>query len=138
LTPELISAAEKKLKVKLPAAYIEVLQVTNGGDCKEQFSTIDGQEVELTGLAGILDEESEDGILAQNELAHDEWEVPKWLIPFSVNDGHVWMCFDYRKPAARSSGDVPIVSVQDDEVTEISADFDTFVEKLLAGGGEDD
>lgn len=126
-----IQMAEAKLKVTLPASYIELLKQQNGGRFihnaypAPQHEKFDEPFIEVEYIDGI----DEDSSILESEELCEEWEMPKGLVLFH-GDGHTWLAFDYR----HTSANPPIVYVDNHEETsqvfEIAKSFDEFLENL--------
>ena len=85
LTPEMIQTAESQLGYRLPAAYIELMYLQNGGGLRCAY-TKDNSNYKIMGIGP-----NEDSI-TNNEFLP---KVPKGLIPFDGVCEFV-LCFDYR------------------------------------------
>ncbi len=95
--------------MRLPAAYLHLVRVCNGGLFAPNIVQWVTGNVELEGIAPL------DKLLDNYTTAHGEWGVPEWLIPLG-GDGHGWVCLDYRAPATRTTGEnVPVVSCYQDD-----------------------
>lgn len=137
LTDDIIRSVQKHLQVRLPASYLHFCRILNGAFFLPHIvGWLGGGNVELQGVCCIAqkgDRTTSDSLVVHYENSHEEWEAPKWLIPLG-GDGHGWVCFDYRKAAARKSGtNVPIVSIyQDDdwEPVKVAPDFESFLEYM--------
>jgi hypothetical protein len=128
LTEKMISDAERKLGVKLPAELIELLKLQNGGYTNgliyltTKATSWSDTHVPLEDLNGIV---ADTGIkTAQNildtEYMTEEWGLPDKQVLLSGN-GHSWITLDYRK------GDVPTVAWIDVESDE---DIQTSLKKF--------
>jgi hypothetical protein len=104
-----LKAAEKKLGVKLPAAYVAVLKVRNGGRLlltefkmkakPPKASTWSrSQTYSVPELPGVDPRRSES--LVDLYQTGKECGVNAGLDPFN-GGGHHWLCLDYRKCGAR-------------------------------------
>lgn len=132
LTDELVTLAEEKLGVELPASYIKLLREHNGGyimplacATTEDNSWADGDHVQIDHFYGIVPEE---GLLLTPYLLQ-EWDLPDGLVLFA-GDGHHWFAFDYRK----ADCDPPITYIEpDSDVDFVLADsFEAFLAQLFA------
>jgi hypothetical protein len=103
LEKEHVRQAEQLLGVVLPPAYLEVLEVQNGGYLYRKkirpaqrpvrfWGTASTYELEM--LCG-LDPDRWDSLPKLLEVARQEWDLPQGLVPFA-GDGHFWVCLDYR------------------------------------------
>ncbi|MFG6496123.1 SMI1/KNR4 family protein [Fictibacillus sp. UD] len=129
LTSEMIEAAEKKLKVKLPAAYVELMKVENGGELKRQKFVNDIFEdgfIEIEYLYGI-GKKSGEGILIDS-YTRKEWGLSNKFV-YLYGDSHNWIALDYR----RYTGDNPPVvylDVDTKEKVQIADNFTEFISRL--------
>jgi hypothetical protein len=134
LTDEMVSIAEEQLGVKLPAEYLALLRVQNGGDTHgfgfpmTQPTTWAIDHVPLIDMAGIVTDPSIS--TAQNildtGLMTEEWGLPPHQVLLS-GDGHWWITLDYRK------GDTPSVAwidVECGEDIQVSSTFAAFLDGL--------
>ena len=134
LTDEMVSIAEEQLGVKLPAEYLALLRVQNGG-CTHGFrfpmtqsTTWAKDHVPLNDMAGIVTDPSIR--TAQNILdtgyMTEEWGLPPRQALLS-GDGHWWITLDYRR------GDAPSVAWIDVECAEdiqVASTFPAFLDGL--------
>jgi len=115
LTDQTIAAAEKQLGYKLPAEYLDLLRVQNGGYIR--FKLPDMCHKQIAGIGPYFP-----------SLLRFNWdEVQEYvsfplrgLIPFD-GDGHWHLCFDYRRSAT-----VPQISYVDVECDRQSTIADSF------------
>lgn len=128
LTPECLQAAEKKLGVALPKAYIQLMQRQNGGvpvhqafPCKMPNSWAE-DHVPVQSIYGI----GKDGIL-QSDYFIQEWGLPKKVVLFS-GDGHSWLAMDYRK--AKSDPPIIFIDAEEEQIIELALDFTSFLNGL--------
>lgn len=104
-----LTRTEKALGVKLPAAYVEVLKVQNGGPLRlTQFkmkrkppkgTTWSRSQTYRVGELPGIHPTHHDSLTARGQNAA-EWGVDAGLIPLD-GDGHYWVCLDYRKSGPR-------------------------------------
>lgn len=129
LSSELVEAAEKKLKVSLPPAYIELLKEQNGGELKlKKFvsNVFEGGFIKIDYLNGIGQKGGE-GILIDSYIRR-EWGLSNKFV-YLHGDSHNWIALDYR----RYLGDNPPVVYLDTDTKEkirIAEDFSDFISKL--------
>jgi hypothetical protein len=134
LTDEMVSSAEEQLGVRLPAEYLALLRLQNGGYTHgfgfpmTQPTTWAKDHVPLNDLSGIVTDPSIR--TAQNILdtgyMTEEWGLPPRQVLLS-GDGHWWITLDYR------SGDSPSVAWIDVECSEdiqVAPTFRAFLEGL--------
>ena len=132
LTPADVERAQTELGVRLPRAYLELLEVQNGGYVAREFDAFPTDaptswaedHVWLRTLAGI------------GPVAHwpslttgpAAWRVPPGTVPFS-GDGHYAIVLDYRDGRTE-----PAVGWLDTEARQdlaLAPDFLAFVEALV-------
>lgn len=127
-----IEKAEKELGVSLPADFIDLMKISNGGYVNYDkrafpvdFSLESGDVfIEVEEIMGI----DKEGILLSEYLA-EEWDLPEDIILFS-GSGHAWIGFNY------DGQDIPnIVYVEPDDgdgnnFHVIAETFTDFVSKL--------
>jgi hypothetical protein len=139
LTDAMVARAEEQLGVELPAAYLSLLRIQNGGYTSDAFRAHPAPEptswaadhVVFDSMFGIGD--SDQGVLRTPYLLN-EWGMPEGLV-LLTGDGHWWIALDYRQSGSASP---PSLVWYDNEVGEdiqLAPDFTSFVEGLRS---EDD
>ena len=144
VTPERIAQVEAALGYPLPASYIALMTLHNGGSLNRyiyRYSEEDGGESELLvrGISGI-------GFDGDSTLCGacgsrfwedpDNWGYPPIGIYFAEEDsGHGLFALDYRNLPA--DDEPPVVNIYHDSmtITRIAANFAEFVRRL---SGDDD
>ena len=134
LTDVMVARAREVLGVELPAPYLTLLRVQNGGYTSNAFhahaapgpTSWASDHVPFDSMLGIG--EHNEGIL-QTPYLREEWGMPDGLV-LLTGDGHWWIALDYR-----SSGSIgpPFVVWFDNEADEdirLAGDFETFVRGL--------
>ena len=130
LTNADVVAAENRLNVKFPPAYVNMVLEQNGGMIvRNAFPAPDHPNftepfVEVDYIYGIG---SNTGLF-DSVYFQQEWGLPDGLLLFN-GDGHAWLAFDYRKVAV----DPPIVYVDnhdDAKIIKLANDFDSFINQL--------
>ncbi len=103
LTDEMVAEAERQLGVKLPAKYLALLRIQNGGYTHgfgypmSRPTTWAEDHVPLDELFGIVtdsDHRTPQNIL-QTAYMTEEWGLPPRQV-LLTGDGHWWMTLDYR------------------------------------------
>ncbi|GIN19414.1 SMI1/KNR4 family protein [Siminovitchia fordii] len=133
-TDEKLEQVEKKLGVKLPVAYVELMKKQNGGTLSyNEFHSnkVPDGEVYIHSIKGI---DAEDGI-GESDYLVEEWEIEKGFVIFA-GDGHEWFAFDYRE----YKGDNPCVFyiVDEGKPKKVAEDFERFLKKLKKSEFVDD
>ncbi|MCY9846365.1 SMI1/KNR4 family protein [Vibrio caribbeanicus] len=135
-------AVEKKLGVKLPASYIDLMKVWNGCYFEDEYQVPIENDVPqelsyylgdgfwaLSSIAGLsLDESNDSGILYTSSSA-SEWGVPNGVIAF-CGDGHTWLALDYRN---EKLDEPSVIFIESDDLNSfvISNNFIDFLKKLI-------
>ncbi|MDG5471325.1 SMI1/KNR4 family protein [Jeotgalibacillus sp. ET6] len=135
LTTKAIEKAEKMLKVKLPAAYIDLLKLQNGGMIIYNAFPVNVQTSwgeDYIHIEHILGVAEKDGIM-QSEYLIEEWGLPKGIVLFS-GDGHSWIAFDYRK----TNEEPPIIYIdtEREQIIELAPHFSEFLNGLFVENEE--
>ena len=144
LTRADVERAEAVLGLRLPAAYVELLGVQNGGYVADDFDAFPTEvptswaedHVWFETLAGIGPPGAWASVTESPGLIA-EWEMPAGLVLLS-GDGHYWIALDHR---GRPPDAEPSVTWYDNEVGEdipLAPDFRSFVEGLVPMAGFDD
>ena len=131
----MVAEMERRLGVKLPVEYIELLRIQNGGYTKgfgfpmSVKTTWADDHIPLHDLNGIvLDVGIETAPnLCDNTYVCEEWGLPPKQVLLS-GDGHYWITLDYRK------SEIPSVSWIDVECNEdipVASTFGVFLDGLL-------
>lgn len=135
LTPDIIAAAEHVLKVRLPAEYLDLLRIQNGG--YTELVLPNSVQGEIWGI-GAQYPTITDGSLKQRLTGHDD-EV--WmplgshlLIPFD-GDGHWYMCFDYRAAGPHAEPQVALVDIECALERVVADSFAHFMSLLVRNRG---
>jgi len=135
LTDQLLAKAEERLRVRLPAEYVELLRIQNGGPTTglafpmRVRTTWADDHVPMEGLAGIASNRFENPHynILQTEYITEEWGLPPKQI-LLTGDGHWWLTLDYRK------SDEPAVTWLDVECGEdivVAPTFRAFLHGLV-------
>lgn len=122
---ETIDLVERKLQLKLPKDYVNLMKIQNGGYLRRNLFKMNEEEIILDELFGISANEAE-GIL-RTIYMREEWGLPENIILLS-GDGHSWVFLDYRK-----NRELPSVSYVDLELGEdyvLAASFTDFIHAL--------
>lgn len=134
LTDEMIEIAEKKLNVKLPNSYINLLKVMNGGYTKGfafPMSHISwSNHILLDSLNGIvIDDYIETTLnIFETEYMTKEWGLPEKQV-LLCGDGHTWISLDYRESTNPS---VRYIDVESDEDILVAVSFEKFLEGFVS------
>jgi hypothetical protein len=128
-----VTALEEELGIRLPASFLDLLRIQNGGYVR--FDGVlreagDGAPTLYTvrSIGGISRSHS----LSVNAMAESaaNWEIPQGLVCFD-GDGHWWLGLDYRE--CGPDGEPPVVHIEsDDQRTEVVApNFERFLAGLV-------
>jgi len=135
LTDEIVQEAERQLGVRLPAEYLSLLRIQNGGytcgfghpmSCPTTWAD---DHVPLDSLAGIVidpNHRTAQNILKTAYLTQ-EWGLPPRQV-LLTGDGHWWISLDYR------AGEVPSVVwlyVDLGQDIQVAPSFAAFLDGLL-------
>lgn len=137
-----IASVEKRLGIKLPGSYLELMQTQNGGiPARTAFPTVEPtswaeDHVAIDGILGSGDSKmySLCGDLG-SKFMQDEWGYPNIGVYFGhcPSAGHDMICLDYRKSGARGEPQVVHVDQElDYRITFLAEDFRAFVKGLLS------
>ncbi len=136
LSDEMVRDAEQRLGVKLPAAYIDILKVQNGGYLRYDTypspvpTSWSRDHIGVDHIMGIGPGEAGD-ILATPYLV-EEWEMPKGIVLLS-GDGHTWVALDYRTCGPTGEPSVTWFDNEMEEEVALAPNFQTFVDGLVDG-----
>ncbi|MFI5912490.1 SMI1/KNR4 family protein [Dactylosporangium sp. NPDC051541] len=129
LTAAAVRRAEEQLRVTLPAAYLAMLEVQNGGSLRATWPGSPHRA--LAGIGPHFPSITRDEAWWRSPAEDDEMWVPPGadrLIPFD-GGGHWDLCLDYRGGAGEPA--VVMVDVDGEEETPIAPDFDAFLAGLV-------
>lgn len=137
LTDQAVENAEEKLKVKLPATYINLLKEQNGGSLVYNAfpsPVPTSWAVDHINIDHILGISEEEGILQSDYLIR-EWGLPENLVLFSGN-GHSWIAFDFRN----TKEDPPIIFIdtESEQLLELAPNFNAFLAGLYVQEDKDE
>jgi len=141
-TDEIIASAEKELGYKLPASYIELMKLHNGGmPLKTCFPTTQGtswaeDHAAITGIMGIGSTKTYSlcGTLGSKFMI-DEWGYPDTGIYICdcPSAGHDMVMLDYSKCGENGEPEVVHVDQESDyKKTFLAKDFETFIRGLVS------
>lgn len=135
LTDQLVRTAEDLLGYKLPAAYIELLSVQNGGLPRRRCFLVGGRRVEITGLYGVGGWYGIDNPDRGSLYMIGEWGYPSTgvVIAPTPSGGHEVIMLDYSK--CGPAGEPQVVRVETEsgrpDVTVLAPEFASFVAGLV-------
>jgi hypothetical protein len=141
LTPEGVHSAEELLGIKLPAEYIDLLQIQNGGYIRYKLylppvalSWVQ-RPVMVEYIHGIEREPgggvAESNILDSPRLVR-EWQLPDRLVLIG-GDAYNWIALDYRTSDSEGEPSVLSIDLETRATIELAPNFRTFVERLVDG-----
>ncbi|OAI51283.1 hypothetical protein AYO44_05120 [Planctomycetaceae bacterium SCGC AG-212-F19] len=135
LTDAMVAEAERQLGVRLPAEYLALLRVQNGGYTRGfgfpmgRRTTWAADHVPLHDLFGIVT--NPDHRTAQNILKtaymRREWGLPSRQA-LLTGEGHWWISLDYRSGAVPS---VVWLAIDSGEDIQVAPSFSAFLAGLL-------
>ncbi|MBR0581029.1 SMI1/KNR4 family protein [Bacillus altitudinis] len=131
-----ILKTEKKLGVKLPQEYKNLVLEQNGGylECNafptDRPTSWAEDHIQFDHLLGIGKKE---GILESDYLIK-EWELPKDIILIS-GDGHTWVALDYRNTTENPP--VHFFDLETEEDFKLADSFNEFISKLYIDESDD-
>ncbi|MCY7572346.1 SMI1/KNR4 family protein [Bacillus pumilus] len=131
-----ILKTEKKLGVKLPQEYKNLVLEQNGGylECNafptDRPTSWAEDHIQFDHLLGIGKKE---GILESDYLIK-EWELPKDIILIS-GDGHSWVALDYRNTTENPP--VHFFDLEMEEDFKLADSFNEFISKLYIDESDD-
>ncbi|UTR05973.1 SMI1/KNR4 family protein [Alkalihalobacillus sp. LMS6] len=136
VTEKMIVEAEKHFGVALPSAYIEQVNIQNGGWITANAVPSPSKEIQETflGIDEIFGIGEDGGILDSDKLIN-EWELPRGIVLFG-GTGHTWFGFDYRQTKVEP----PVVYVESYVETveyRLADNFQAFLSMLYVDGGEE-
>ena len=137
LTAADVERAEAVLGVKLPAAYLDLLEVQNGGYVSDRFDALPTKEptswaddhVWVRTIAGIGPDDHHASVTYARFL-QAEWRLPEGLVPLS-GDGHFSIALDYRAGGPQAEPSIAWFDTEVDQDLMIAPDFRSFVEALV-------
>lgn len=141
LTDQLIASVEKELGYKLPASYIELMKMHNGGipvnTCfpTKKPTSWAKDHIAITGIFGIGREKSNSlGGSLGSQFMIDEWGYPDIgvYICDCPSAGHDMVMLDYSK--CGKDGEPQVVHIDQEanyKITFLAKDFETFIKGLV-------
>ena len=124
LTKQVVSDAESRLGIKLPDAYLALLERQNGGYIRYEI-----EELPHTVIAGIGPHYPT--ITEANLEEADEYvsfEL-RGLVPFD-GDGHWHLCLDYRG-TSQNAPSVSYIDIECDDQRKIAGSFEGYLAQLV-------
>lgn len=146
LTDELLEATEQGLGVRLPAVYVAVLRVQNGGYLQVGFAENRNFNTTHGIIRGVG---TKYPYVAKEAWWHDDEDFePRpagaaWLIPFD-GDGHWDLCLDYRQSSTDATGlriDPAVVVIDTEECgpnieSFVASSFENYLAQLVPTGSD--
>ncbi len=135
LTGEMVTEAEQQLAVQLPAEYLALLEIQNGGYTRgfgfpmHRPTIWAADHVPLGDLFGIVTDPDHRTALniLKTEYMTREWGLPPRQV-LLTGDGHWWLTLDYR------AGEVPSVAwlaIDHGQDFQVAPSFAAFLDGLL-------
>lgn len=140
-TQDVITAVERRLGYKLPAAYIELAMVQNGGFPRNTNYRTDtptswsDDHIAITGIYSIGSNKlySLCGKTFNSWFWVEEWDYPSIGVYFAdcPSAGHDMLALDYRKCGPNGEPEVVHVDQEDDyRITTVAKTFEDFIRGL--------
>lgn len=135
-TDELLKEIEEELGYKLPASYVELMRVHNGGKLKRCVLPLDELETytKLTSIYGIGREKSYSlGGDSNTKFWVEEWEYPAIGVAIAGTEaaGHEMIFLDYTECGPKGEPRVVYIDQEADfETTIVAENFEEFINKL--------
>jgi SMI1-KNR4 cell-wall len=129
LTAEALAMAEKRIGYKLPTAYIDLLQVQNGGYIR--FTGLNGLNRVMYGIGPYFPN------IEDNDWSPYDGDLTielEGLAPFD-GDGHWHLCLDYRK--SKDHPQVTYIDTETDQEESIAASFGEYSTALPGTAAND-
>jgi len=130
LTDGGVEAAEKELGVKLPRAYLALLQEQNGGYV--DVTLPDSVHSQIWGIGSSFPTILDGSLKHQMAEYADEIWLPAdadALIPFD-GDGHWYLCFDFRSAGPQAEPTVAYVDLESETDDQVAESFGAFLRLL--------
>ncbi|ARN19286.1 SMI1/KNR4 family protein [Piscinibacter gummiphilus] len=141
-TAATLAAVEADLGYKLPAAYVALAAVQNGGipvntaHRTSEPTSWASDHIAITGIYAI-GRDRPNSLCGEfgSEFWHEEWGYPEIGVYFAdcPSAGHDMLCLDYR--ACGPAGEPTVVHVDQElgyKVTFVAADFESFIRSLTS------
>jgi hypothetical protein len=137
LRVDMVEDAERALGVRLPAAYLAMLRVQNGGLLRKcRFDTSfptswADDHFEIEAVSGIGGTEGIDAAVGGSRYLIEEWGYPAIGVVFAVcpSAGHDTVMLDYTRLG--KDGEATVAYIDEDRVPRtIAASFEDFVTRL--------
>ncbi|MCW1921578.1 SMI1/KNR4 family protein [Luteolibacter arcticus] len=140
-TPEMVKAVERQLGFKLPAAYVELAKIQNGGVPRntsyrtDQPTSWSEDHVAITGIYSIGGNKlySLCGETFNSRFWEQEWGYPAIGVYFAgcPSAGHDMVALDYRQCGPDGEPQVIHVDQEDDyRITRLAGSFEEFIRGL--------
>ncbi|MED4015988.1 SMI1/KNR4 family protein [Sutcliffiella cohnii] len=137
-TEQTVEAVEKKLHVKLPKSYIELMKQKNGFYLEKNChpspkpTAWGNRVIELDSLIGIgLGENS----IGDTDYFLQEWGLRRDVVIISMNPPS-FVCLDYRN--TKSNPPIVYIDVDENDDFQIAANFEQFLQGLHVRSDEDE
>lgn len=130
LTRDVVEQAERQLGVTLPASYLQLLEVQNGGYVRCTWPQLPHRQIDGIGTSFPT---ITSPAWFQDEGAEDEMWVPvgpELLVSFD-GEGHWDLCFDYRSSGPTGEPSVSYIDTELEDDVPVATTFDEFVAGLV-------
>jgi hypothetical protein len=131
LTSEAVRGAQLQLGIRLPASYLMMLEVQNGGYLRATWP--DSPHTCLNGIGPGFPSITRDEAWWRAPGAEDEMWVPpqrELLIPFD-GDGHWDLCFDYRVTGPDGEPSIAFIDNEVEQDVQVADSFESFLAGLV-------
>jgi len=131
LTPDAVRTAEQQLRVRLPRAYLAMLEVQNGGHLRATWPDLPHQR--LDGIGPQFPSITRDEAWWRAPDAEDDiWvpDEPELLIAFD-GGGHWNLCFDYRGGGPHAEPAVTYIDIDSEDDEPVAVSVDAFLDGLV-------
>ena len=136
VTQEMINHAQEFLGVKLPAEYIELIKIKNGGETKyRRYPTTHWNRyaegwIPFYEIVGIYNDPDDNHSIYITSCMIKEWNLPQNIV---LLDGevHYWVALDYRECGSTGNPSVVWIDVDNKQEFKLANSFSEFINGLV-------